>query len=1018
MDTSGEAGSKKDKTGSATTSTKKSSGKKRKTSLLTSGDSETLPKPKRQRKKKKSATDIASQDIASLDAPPGSKSGKQEKLPVRSVPPGEALPLAMTSADRNVTPVKANDEQFSRTQFHPRSITKGIGFLPINAVSGASSTVTTASAVTSATSDSLDVLATVSTSLRTNERSVIRSFIGNKRLPAGGGRQFADENQQQSSDDSPTTIGGYRQLTIKNGRVDDSSTSINSNRQFAEENQQHTNIPSKSADAARLGPESFSISANRTQVADVGVTHTTIDGSQIYSDELRSLNKLIQSAAERSSKENQVRARLFSNASDISTNIGQEDALSDLLFRDKTDPISTQLVNVQTAPNSSEMVKDEAVDSSSLGMNASVNKTKKSKKDRQKKAKKTKIQGPDSSGETTPKAKDGLPAVGSNTARDGEQSIDGPPKPIGELCSTHDDENKTKQIPWEVNALSLDLGEQNGSNAAAVNSTDIEMKEMDEQPELSTLKHLVPGSLNDKDIPCKQIQDSSKPIDPTCAVISQDIQPLNYDETLLSSKPIDETLALKGKQKNKERSSGKKSGKKESKSKPDGGKTKKLSEKKPKTPQGKKQEKETVTKSGKKSSKVKGDKVLTKTKETDNKHEETENDKLISVSDVSADVDAIEISSGSDETTMLNISQKASNAIKMLGTMFSNNEFSDDKVKVNRLEQPVVSAKESKTSEATDNKSTQPVDSIEDLSSISQKNSELDSSKDHSNKEDDTSEITGKVSVNEVPKKQKNKTSKSHTKKSTSEKDKKKTAKEEKSTKYKKKSGKKSEKNNIKSLENNSVSTENEAGTASVIDKDSIMAVDEIVSPAADESVQKRLVQEQASEETKSVTPELATTDAVVKENGIEERRNSEDIVFINDQSVGNFVKAQQDVDISESSLSRKRKRCTSPQRNDSVVSENSGKVSLQFFIIAAFHGKHEWQMRLAPLLLSRDSWFSSVFRQVSLPQQKLTLKAILQEPVFAVICKAIVSMTYGLPCRYFSSRFIRKAYITNVSAK
>jgi hypothetical protein len=143
-----------------------------------------------------------------------------------------------------------------------------------------------------------------------------------------------------------------------------------------------------------------------------------------------------------------------------------------------------------------------------------------------------------------------------------------------------------------------------------------------------------------------------------------------------------------------------------------------------------------------------------------------------------------------------------------------------------------------------------------------------------------------------------------------------------------------------------------------------------------------------------------------VKENGIEERRNSEDIVFINDQSVGNFVKAQQDVDISESSLSRKRKRCTSPQRNDSVVSENSGKVSLQFFIIAAFHGKHEGQMRLAPLLLTRDSWFSSVFRQVSLPQQKLTLKAILQEPVFAVICKTIVSMTYGLPCRYFFIAF------------
>lgn len=966
-----EAGSKKDKLGSAKASKNKTSGKKRKTSsLLTPGDSETLPKPKRQRKsaKKKNVSDIASQDIASSGPPPGCVSIKQERLPVKSVPPGEVLPVAMTSGDRNVTPVKTNDDQFSHSQYQPRSITKGIGFIPVNPVHEVGSTVTNAS-VTSTASDSLDVLASVSVSRSVQDTqdvrrpavtSVIQSCIGKNRLPHDGSRQFADENRRRS-DSNPQLGKTNRQL------FDDFPTSTNGNRQLTDEKQQHTSDPSKSANAARLGSESVPTSADTTQVTEVGVCHTTTDRSQMFSDGKQSHNECNQPATERS----------------VEINIGEEDVQCGV--KDKTDPISDQLVKIQIAPNPSQMVKDKSVDISSVGLNGSVNKTKKPRKERQKKERKKKIQAPGSAVETTFKTKDGLPAVGPNVPQEmsllyffkGEQNI-GENKsnevlcePVRQLSSTRDDENKAKLTSQNVNALSLDHGGQNDGNAATVKSADITMKETDEAPELSTLKNVVFGSLKNSDIPKQsaemEAQDSSKPVDSTFAVISQNIQALNldYSETSLYNKSTDETPKVK--QKKKEISSGKKSGKKESKSKPDGSKTKKTSEKKPKTPRGNKQEKETVAKSGKKSSKVKHDKVLTKLTEIDKKQPHN----LITDGDLGnifANVDTVRLSSGSEETTTLKLSENENNATKLPATTSSDGECSDNKVIVNSLEQPAVSSKESKKydDKAADNKSTQPVDNTKDVCSILLKslNSELESlrnNKDDNTTVENTSEIAGKLSVAETPKKQKKKKtdlSKPQTKKSASEKAKKKPAKDEKSTKNNKKASKKSEKNNFKSLENNSVTvkSENEKGTACVA-KDSVMAVDEFVSSAADASEQKSLVQEQgkeqADEATNSVTLELASTDAVVEANGIEKRRESEDIVFVNDKSVGNFVNAREEEEnvFSESLLSRKRKRCTSLERNDSVVSESSGKISLNFYItvLLLYPGN----------TISRDDWFS-----------------------------------------------------------
>ena len=816
-------------------------------------------------------SDISLQGIASLDTP--RQSGKQEKIPVKSVPPGKTLPMAMTSSDRNVTPVKANDEQFSIPQYHPRSITKGIGFVPIKPVHGVGTTVTTAG-LTPVAGDSLDVLASVSTSLRKNERSVIQSFVGKNTSP--------NENQLQSSGDSPTVNDGKLQLTKKNGEFSHlSPTSINDNRQPSKKNQEHNVL--------RKDSENFLISADRKEIADVVGSHVTV--STNHFNGRQSLDKPNQPVTAHCTEINQ--GGFFSDLSEIKIS----------LMADQ--------VKAQIPPNF--MVEGETVDSASL--NSSVKKPKKTKKERQKKEKKTKQA--DSTVDTTAKTNDGLSALASNITRDvspvypsyGERNIDG--NKSNELlskllCSTHGDESQMKLTIHDVNALSLDHGEQNGKNSVTAKGIDTMMKRTDELPELQALKHLVPGGVANTDIlklkTEVEAQDSSKPMDPT--------KPLNLYNDKTST---DQTLAFEEKPKSVEISSSKKSGKKESK-------IKKLSEKKLKTPRANKQEKE---KSTKKSSKVKN-------KETDNEraHEELANDKSNrdDVDDSSANNDMIQTSS-SDET-MLFMSKIANDANQMLATLCTNDEIFYNKVNVNSMESVATSKDSKKADDKAANNKLTPEDNAEGLSSISHKsaNSNVDSSKEpiHT-KEDDTSvkNTLEKRSVSEV-KKQKNKTgtSKSHNKKSANEKSKKSQAKEEQSTKNKK-STKKSETNNHKSSENKIVPTKAEiqAGTVCVIDKNST-DVDEELVVDDDEGEQKSLEQDQTGEETNSIT-----TDG----DAIEKRRNSEDIVFINDQSVENFVKAKktEDAALPKSLLPRKkRKRCTSPQGGDCVVSESSGKVS------------------------------------------------------------------------------------------
>jgi hypothetical protein len=749
LDTSGDAGSKKDTTASTGTSTSTGSAK-RKSSLP--DDSETLLKSKRLRKgtKKTNLSDIAVQSMAPLDSL--CQSSKAGKIAVKSMPPGQTFPITMTSSDRNVTPVKANVELSSLSVYHPRSITKGIGFVPIKPFHETD--------MASAAGDSLDVLASVSTSLRTNERSVIQSFVG-------------------MLGDFPTMNDGNQQLTRKNREgVDEMANSINVNQQ--EKSQQHN-------PAVRNDSDRFLMSADRTLNANVAAS------------------RLDHFVAVQSTKLNQ--GEMSSDLSDIKVSL-------------ISDQVKAQI------PNLNPMTPEKTLGISPAGLNGSGKKPKKAKKDRQKKEKKAKAHQGDSTIESAAKANDVLSVFASNTVGElshfyplnGERRMDENKsnKILNKslTCGNENNmkhENNMKQMNGDVNALSLDYGGTSGKPA-----------------EHSALKHLVPGSLTNAEIPKlnTEIQGGSMRMDP--------------DET-----STDETQE---KRKSVQMSSNKKSGKKDNKVKPDEGKTKKSPEKKSKTFRANKQEKEKSTKKS--------------NRETENKQvNEKRDDKLSEDHDdvdvVSVENDAIQISS-SDEPSMLRMSQIANDATKMLAAMFSEEELTHNKENVSSLE----------TSDAADSKLE---DRTGELSSILVK-SEIDSGEEHShNKEDITpaknaSVTSGKHSISEVLKKQKNKTgtSKSHTKKSTNEKSKK-TAREE--AKNNKKHGKKPEE------------------------------------------------QDQSYEETDAKT--------------IGKRRGSEGILFINDQSVENFVKGKKGEDgvLSKGSSSRKRKRCTSPQKNGSVVEKKETKL-------------------------------------------------------------------------------------------
>lgn len=873
-----------DKTGSAKTSTNKSV-KKRK-SPVAPGETE-QSKTKRQRKstKNKNASDITIQDIASSDVPLASQLPQQERLAMKSVSPGKGVSFAISSGDRNVTPVKTSDEHFILSQYQPRSITKGIGFVPISTVPPVGSTVTMPSVITTTANHSLDVLATISASLRTSNfvqdmqepaaRNLIHSFTGKNPLPADGNRQL--------SDDSRIMIDGNRQQTKGNQKHSNNSaaTTLNGNQLPAEENQRN-----KPTEAARLDSDSIPISADSVKTAKVGFS----EGRQKAWDGYK------QSPTERFFKENQ---REISVVSLVSKNAPVEDTL-ERQGNDKADSITGK---DQDASELSKKIENKTVNSNSVVLDDSANKAKKPKKSRQKK---TKIDKPnlDSKDGTTSKTKDCTPS-GVKQDISLENDSGNKTEPLRQLSSNHDVESKVKQTSPMPDAFYLS-GHNNSDNSSVLKSTDIEIKERVELSKLLSSKPVVSDCLENLDISKQSreevLQESSKPLDRT--IVSQNIQSLNfgYDKILASNMSNNENLTPKGKEKNKEASTGKKTAKKESKNKPEGSKTKKPSEKKQKTPRSNVQEKDTVSKSAKKSSKGTADKALIKTKKQPNQY----SDKLSSL--------ASQISLDNEETSILNLLAAPS-------ALFTKSNVCDNEVK--SLEQVAVIANESEKSDdaVMEKKPGKLENSIKDSRSILK---ELLSSEGGTMRSMGTStpvENTpkGAEKIGEIPKKKKSKgsTSEAQNEISANDKIKKKTFKDEKSSKNNKKPRKKSEKTSVKAVE-------------SITEDSSRMVVDEMPRSVGDEGKLNR--NKEPGEETISVTSEPMTTDVDV--NVSEKQQDREDIVFVNDLSVGDFVKARENEEgsvFSESSLYRKRKRCASPSMNDPVVSESNGKLLLNF---------------------------------------------------------------------------------------
>ena len=888
--------------------------KKRK-SPLTPGETE-QSKTKRQRKstKNKNASDIAIQDIVSSDAPPASQLPQQERLAVKSVPPGKGVSLVISNGDRNVTSVKTSDEHFILSQYQPRSITKGIGFVPISTVPPIGSTVTKPSVITTTANHPLDVLATVSASLRTSNfvqdmeevtkpaaRNLIHSFTGKNPLLADGNRQFADK-ARQLSDDSRIMIDGNRQLAEGNQTRSDNCAAapLNGNQLPAEENQRN-----KCTEAARLDSDSIPISADSVKAAKVGFSDSrqkAWDGSETFSERMQSLSEYKQSSTERFSNENQ---RQTSVVSFMSKNAPVEDTLFERLGNDITVSIISKDQNVCEL---SKKIENRTMDSNSVDSDGSIKKVQKPKKQRQRKDKKTKIEKPklDSKDRTTTKTKDrtlsgikqdiSLPNVSENKT---DIVVS---KPLQQLSSNHNIESKVKQTSPMINALSLSYN--NGDNSSALKSIDIERVELSEP-----IKPIVSDCLENLEQSREVVlQESSKPFDAT--IVSQDIPSLNVscDKILALNMSNNENLSSKGKEKNKEAITGKKTAKKENKNKPEGSKSKKPAEKKQKTPRNNVQEKETVSTSAKKSKKGKTDKPLTKTKKQPNEY----SDKLNSL--------ASQISLDDKETSILHLLVAPS-------PFFTKSNVCDSEIK--SLEQPAVIANECEKSD----------DVVMEKKTVKQENSIEDS-------------------PGEIPKKKKSKGSTSETQNeiSASDKIKKKTSKDEKSTKNNKKPRKKSEKSNIKAVESSNVITKpkKEVAPACANAEDSSVAVDEMLSSVDDESKLNR--NEQPGKETISVKSEPMTTDAVV--NMGEREQDREDIVFVNDQSVGDFVKGGQD-----SVLYRKRKRCTSPSMNfDSVVSESSGKLLLNIYFLLFQTGVSIVNKISVPLVARLHSHLTCVF--------------------------------------------------------
>lgn len=919
-----------------------SSTKKRKTSPIIPGaaESECPPKPKRQRKtsKKKdpitSTSGIAGQDITHAHTPPDSKSDHQEKSAVKSVPPGEAMSLAMATGDRAVIPVKANEENFKSNQarYQPRSIIKGIGFVPVNApaVPEASSSSITKTSVTSAASHSLDVLASVSASLRTNNlaqntQDVTRPGVLHViHSDAAMIRLLADINQQRVRENYQAP------------------------RQRMEKNREPTDSPNKTTDANRLGSDDTRVSADKNQATKTGdrVDHPAIrDGSR-----KQSLTECSRSASDRSLEGNQNR-----------NNLPTETALSGRVVKDKTEHLAVHRKDeIGTKPTYT--VKDNA-DSNSVLLNGAADKPKKTKKEKQKKEKKTPYLDSKDSPQSTPRKKDFVSQPVINTARNmnllfliaGEQTVSGNKSdvassvPVKQSISSHGDKKKTKSP--EVNAV---------VQSKTVNTADIEMKETVEYPKLISSK-LVESCGRSTNVPVKRTEmkeslDTFKPMNPTCGTISQDGDPMHLDsnQTLPLNESPDDALTSNEKQKKKEAIGSKKTTKKENKSKLDESRAKKPSEKKSKAPRSKKQE--STAKAAKKSSKAKpsADELLNKTNKSQLNQELTHDPLSQSaiksdagkISVAKASLDASKISprvNNGKETTRQDLTQNDNDNTNMSATAHSESKMKSTAIK--QTDARPVNCRKSED-KITDVVFTQHLNLPTKAATTSQDSlkSKLDSSKHPIGDEESGSAIendagiSAKTNNTEVPTKRKSKddSNKTQAKKSTSDKLKKKSVKEEKRTKNNKESSKKLQKNDvIEEMNVTATSAQNKEEICCVNDTPAAMAVEELVRPEVDPNEQERAVQEQLGGERPN-TSLLELADVALEDTWVEKRRGSfdKDIVFVNDQSVESFVKAssskeETDRVLAENLSSRKRKRCSSPQRNDSVVPENDGKYGL-----------------------------------------------------------------------------------------
>lgn len=777
----------------------KCSSKKRKThSVDTDEGSSTLPKPKRQRKstKKKNVCDVTGKQVASSTSIDGQLS-KQEKLSVKSVPP--VLPFS-------------SEPFLDPSQYQPRSITKGIGFAPIRSPNKkVNGTVATASA-----RESLDMLASVSVSISGQKpvvTSVIPSAASTNRSTDSSTDHSGNRENRRTSEDLSTTTVDIRSV-YKKGQLSDNSR--NSDQQVVEPNHDG---PNKSTLVEQVGSEVVPI-----------IAHAPGDPQFV-----------IQSVTEE-------------NAGDVDSQ----------RVKDQTAPTSNQAVYIPNLLAPSRMIRQKAAGMSCANFNGSVSRLEKPRNERQKKDLSKKIRASDCSKIQLPnnrkiKGSDSLILNSIDTLPGGCSSTVADKSLVYLICGGQKNYNSVTQT-----SASRDTEKKNKGTAAKANSLSHEVRKDDttvaaiETAKLTEISNRAVSAISGNDGPTKSVrmvtQERTRPVNPTFAFITQDIQPLNlgHNKTLLHFKSHNNTTALKGKQKSK---SSVKDSANDSHSKSNEVQEKKFPETKHKRPRCKKHENRRASKSSKKSSVNEPAKVLSKGSN------DKKSIKIISDSGVGGLFERVvtQLASGGEE--MLGSTNREESATYLAGGM----EFKNEKSKKEGFEKPAL------ITEACGRW-------YDNLTDINVFDAVLNDRQAVPRKEENISIASNEArerNVNEVPAKQKYKRGLCKIKKQTVDTDKKKTTNKNKITKDNKKAGK--------------VSLE--------------QPVDIV---------------------TNSFTPELPSTDGVVKRTGLEQRRNSEDIVFVNDQSVTRFVEAVEERDrmLSENKFPEKRKRCTSP-----LGADNNGKI-------------------------------------------------------------------------------------------